>query len=75
ARAHGFEPVRADRAVIIGDTEHDIGCSRHAGMAVVAVATGRIDLETLRAHGPDLLLPDLEDTDVVMAFLDQVASR
>lgn len=75
ARTHGFEPVRADRAVIIGDTEHDIGCSRHAGMAVVAVATGRIGLETLRAHGPDLLLENLDDTDRIIAFLDEVAAR
>jgi phosphoglycolate phosphatase len=75
ARAHGFEPVRADRAVIIGDTEHDIGCSRHAGMSVVAVATGRIGLETLRAHGPDLLLEDLENTGVIISFLDDVAAR
>ena len=75
ARKHGHDPVRTEQTVIIGDTEHDIGCSRHAGISVVAVATGKIPLDTLRQHGPDLLLPDLADPSGLFRFLDDVAAR
>ena len=75
ARLHGHEPVRAERTVVIGDTEHDIGCSRHAGISVVAVATGKIPLEQLAEHEPDLLLSDLADHTDLLSFLDGVASR
>jgi phosphoglycolate phosphatase len=53
-----------DRAntVLVGDTPNDIHAARHAGTRVIAVATGRFDLDTLSEHGPDALLPDLRDT-------------
>jgi len=75
ARAHGHDPLRAERTVVIGDTEHDIGCSRHAGISVVAVATGKIPYETLDSHAPDLLLKDLSVHDEILRFLDEVAAR
>ena len=75
AKAHGHDPVDAKRTVVIGDTEHDIGCSRHAGISVVAVATGKFPFEVLSAHRPDLLLKDLEVHDELLRFLDDVAAR
>lgn len=75
ARNHGHEPVRTERTVVIGDTEHDISCSRYAGISVVAVATGKIPFETLHAHEPDLLLKDLSVHDSLLHFLDEVAAR
>lgn len=75
ARAHGHDPVRAERTVVIGDTEHDITCSRYAGISVVAVATGKIPFETLHSHTPDLLLRDLSVHDDLLRFLDAVAAR
>ena len=75
ARAHGHNPARADRTVVIGDTEHDISCSRHTGISVVAVATGSIPYETLHGHAPDLLLHDLSKQDDLLRFLDEVAAR
>ena len=56
--------------VVIGDTVHDVDCAHHSGCTAIAVGTGpTTDLETLRAHDPDLLLEDLSDTDRVLAFL------
>ena len=48
-----------DRAVIIGDTVHDIECARAAGARAVAVCTGRYDRDELSRHDPDLLLDTL----------------
>lgn len=47
--------------VIIGDTPHDIACGAHLGVRTIAVATGSYPLEALAEHGPDHLLPSLED--------------
>lgn len=57
--------------ILVGDTPHDISAARHAGAHVIAVATGRYDVDTLRGHEPDAVLPDLTDTD---AFIEEVQS-
>jgi phosphoglycolate phosphatase-like HAD superfamily hydrolase len=57
--------------IIIGDTPNDIACAKHFGARSVAVCTGRFDsAESLAAHDPDALLPDLGDTDAVLRTLD-----
>lgn len=53
----------ASDVVVIGDTEHDIACSRAFGARAVAVCTGRFARQDLAAHAPDHLLDDLSDTD------------
>ena len=75
AQGHGHDRVHAHRTVVIGDTEHDITCSRYAGVSVVAVSTGKVSFETLESHSPDLLLSHLENHDVIVSFLDEVAAR
>ena len=62
-----------DQFIVIGDTPNDIACARHFGARVVAVATGRIHLEEeLRACGPDALLPDLLDSELLIRTLEQL---
>lgn len=58
--------------VIIGDTEHDIGCGRGIGAFSVAVCTGRFDRACLSAHGADVLFDRLDNTP---AFIDAVLTR
>ncbi len=53
--------------VIVGDTPHDIACGKANGARTVAVATGPYSLEELMAHGPDIVLADLSDTDAALA--------
>ncbi|KPV49696.1 hydrolase, partial [Kouleothrix aurantiaca] len=55
--------------VVIGDTPNDIDCGRVAGARTLAVATGPFSVGDLRTHAPDAVLPDLTDTDAVMAAL------
>jgi len=71
-RAHGqgMTWVQPDRTVIIGDTEHDIGCARHAGVRAVAVATGMVSHGSLEVCRPDLLLHDMSDPKPLIAFID-----
>lgn len=62
AEAHRHhDAVDLDRCWVIGDTPLDIGCARHIGARVVAVATGWHPVEELAAGEPDLLLTDLSD--------------
>ncbi len=55
--------------MIIGDTEHDIGCGRTASALSVAVCTGRYGRKELEPFEPDFLLDDLTDTEGVIGIL------
>lgn len=60
ARADGA-PFEPRRAVMIGDTPHDLSAARAHGMRCVLVATGQYTRDELAAAGPDVLLEDLSD--------------
>lgn len=61
--------------VVVGDTPADIACARSVNARTVAVATGRDSVGTLRQHAPDHALPNLVDTQQVLAaILGQEAS-
>jgi phosphoglycolate phosphatase-like HAD superfamily hydrolase len=65
ARRYG-RPFAGRDVVVIGDTPHDIDCGRASGARTVAVATGPFSADELRAHGADVVLPDLADTDAAL---------
>jgi phosphoglycolate phosphatase len=57
--------------VLVGDTPHDVDAAAVAGARCVAVATGRFSMSQLADAGADVVLPDLTDTErVVAAVLD-----
>jgi phosphoglycolate phosphatase-like HAD superfamily hydrolase len=62
---HGSRPA----AVVVGDTPHDVHAALAHGARAVGVATGRHPAEELTAAGAHAVLPDLADTDRVMATL------
>ncbi|HEY0101021.1 MAG TPA: HAD hydrolase-like protein [Pyrinomonadaceae bacterium] len=63
--------LRPAQFIVIGDTPNDIACARFFGARSVAVCTGRFDTrESLAAHNPDAILPDLSDTDSVLRTFD-----
>lgn len=64
----GSQP-EPESVLIIGDTPLDIACARHAGVKVLAVATGHFNKNALASHEPDYLLDDLSDIKQVMAVL------
>ena len=59
-----------EECVILGDTEHDVGCGRGAGMHTVAVCTGPHDRVTMEGHGADLVLDDFQAPSALFAMLD-----
>jgi len=62
-----------EQFIVIGDTPNDIACARHFGARVLAVATGRMhSADDLLAHGPDALVPDLLDVELVIRTLDEI---
>jgi phosphoglycolate phosphatase len=70
-RAETYDvPAEAlERVIVIGDTPHDIECARVGGATSMAVATGGHSVEELRAAGADIVLPDLSNTERVLALL------
>ncbi|MDQ6771693.1 MAG: haloacid dehalogenase-like hydrolase [Candidatus Dormibacteraeota bacterium] len=70
---HGVA-FEAARTVLIGDTTHDVDAGRDGGARVIAVASGRMSAEQLRAAGAGVVLADLTDTGAVLrAVLDRPA--
>jgi phosphoglycolate phosphatase-like HAD superfamily hydrolase len=62
--------VPPDRALVIGDTPHDITCAHHAGLKVLSVATGLYTMQDLAALEPDFLLENLLSTSQVLEILE-----
>lgn len=60
---------RPERVYVVGDTPADIECARASRLRAVAVATGRHSAEELAEHGPDAVLPGLDDLKAVMEVL------
>ena len=73
SRHLGFD-LRPHQFIIIGDTPNDIACARHFGAHAVAVATGRMygktGADNLLNYNPDVLLPDLSNTELVLRTFD-----
>jgi phosphoglycolate phosphatase-like HAD superfamily hydrolase len=62
-------PFAGQDVVVIGDTPNDIDCGRAAGARTIAVATGPFGLDALRAHGADVALVNLANTEAVIAAI------
>jgi phosphoglycolate phosphatase-like HAD superfamily hydrolase len=70
-RNHLGVAIPPEHFIVIGDTPNDIDCGRHFGARTVAVRTGRFySDEEILASEPDAVLPDLSDTDLVLAMLE-----
>ncbi|MCC6427267.1 MAG: HAD hydrolase-like protein [Phycisphaerales bacterium] len=57
------------RAIIIGDTPHDVRCALASNMRCLAVATGSYSLDSLNAAGAHRAVKDLSDTTDILAWL------
>ena len=64
-----------DQVWVIGDTVNDIRCARAIGARVVAVETGGVGADVLRAAGPELVVRDLSDTDQLLETLVNSKNR
>jgi phosphoglycolate phosphatase len=73
ARRAAAAAYRADfggeATVVIGDTPFDVRAALACGARAVAVATGGFTAGELAAAGPHAVLPDLTDTDRVVAAI------
>ena len=65
-----LEPGQSIKACfLVGDTPNDISAAHAIGAVAIAVATGKFNVEDLKAAGADVALSDLSDTSCVMAML------
>jgi len=67
--------IPPESVYVIGDTLLDIAAARKAGYRVVAIASGKIPLETLRAAAPDYAFASMAEADVFLDDLDRRFSR
>lgn len=58
-----------DATVIVGDTPLDVGAALATGARAVGVATGAFPVDELAAAGAHAVLPDLADTNLVVAAI------
>ncbi|MFJ6672471.1 HAD family hydrolase [Actinosynnema sp. NPDC091369] len=58
--------TREFRAVVIGDTPHDVDAALHHDAIAIGVATGRSTAADLRDAGAHVVLDDLSDTAAVL---------
>lgn len=65
AAKYGYQ-VHDGRAVVIGDTVHDIAGAHANGVAAIGVASSTTSMNALAAAGADYVLPSLADTPAVM---------
>jgi phosphoglycolate phosphatase len=63
ARGHGWIG-RESRISLIGDHPNDVRAAQANGVRAIAVATGMVPIEELRAHSPLVALPDLRSLDL-----------
>jgi phosphoglycolate phosphatase-like HAD superfamily hydrolase len=68
ARRYGTD-FAGQQTVLIGDTALDVAAALATGARVVGVATGGTTADELVAAGADAVLPDLADTDAVLAAI------
>ncbi len=68
SRRHGID-FAPERIAVIGDTEHDVACARVNGFRAVAVHSGWVGRDVLRAADPDALFDDLADVAAVFPAL------
>ncbi|MFI0470133.1 HAD family hydrolase [Saccharopolyspora sp. 5N102] len=61
--------IAPDAVVVVGDTPHDVAGALRFGAVAVGVATGSSSEDDLRAAGAHAVLPNLADTDAVLAAL------
>jgi phosphoglycolate phosphatase-like HAD superfamily hydrolase len=59
--------------VLVGDTLRDVQAGLTGGARVIAVATGADSVQDLRSAGAHIVLPDLADTQAVMAAVTGLA--
>lgn len=71
AGKHAGAKIAPGRAIVVGDTPRDIQCGARIGARTVAVCTGTVGREELRAGRPDLLLEDLTDPEPLLALLER----
>jgi phosphoglycolate phosphatase len=65
-QAHG-DPIAPADVVLVGDTPLDVAAAHAGGARAVGVATGPYDMDELERSGADAVLPDLSDTERVVA--------
>ena len=72
ANAHYKRSFSPSKTIVIGDTEHDISCSRHFGAWAIGVSTGMSSHENLAACQPDLLVTSLNESEMVWSFFESI---
>lgn len=75
AESFAKSSIAAKQMLVIGDTPHDIVCSRAIGASSIGVCTGYAPREAIIAQKPDLLLENLGQVEEVLSHFDTLFSE
>ncbi|MGA9313761.1 MAG: HAD hydrolase-like protein, partial [Solirubrobacteraceae bacterium] len=73
AARHGHD-FGGRATVLVGDTPSDVEAALATGASAVGVASGSFDVTELTQAGAHVVLPDLADTDAVVAAIRHAAT-
>ena len=69
SRRHLGQRFDSEKCWVVGDTVRDIDCARSIGAKVLAVETGGDNAVKLQNANPDILVPELTDSDSICRAL------
>lgn len=64
-------PIPGPEVMVVGDSPSDMEAGKQVGACTVAVNTGVLDVSQLSRCQPDLVLPDLVDSQALLELLDR----
>ncbi len=62
--------INPDQVILIGDTPADITSALYCGYKSVAVSTGKYSSDELIQYNPDILLDDLNSSEVLLNYIE-----
>lgn len=69
AEKHLKRRFEGHEVFVVGDTPHDVSCSRAIGARCIAVCTGYAPRESLIAAEPELLIDDMSETEKLLELI------
>ncbi|MFW7377751.1 MAG: HAD family hydrolase [Oligoflexus sp.] len=69
AETHAGHKIHGEQVFVIGDTPHDVTCSRAIGARCIAVCTGYAPRESLLAAEPEILIDDMSETEALIDII------
>lgn len=69
------ERMGSPARLIVGDAPADVAAAREVGLPILAVCTGWVDADALRAAGADAVIENLADAEAALRVMEELAGK